>query len=85
MDEEELRLDIAEGIGKATAALSIQAALVAILVTNHKLSREDVATLAGTASASLDQTQGLPEDAKTFAESALRGFAKSWSTLVTQH
>ncbi len=84
MDEEVLRGDVAEALGKATALICLQAALVATLVTKNILSIEDAASLTGIASDTLSALEGLSEDARVLAESALRGFAQSWTKRVTR-
>jgi hypothetical protein len=85
MGEEQLRADLAEAIGKASAGLCLQAAIVAALVDNGSLSRADAATLAAHATVALHATFGISDDAKMIGESALRGFSTSWTKLVTRN
>lgn len=85
MDEDAMRLDLAEGIGKATAAICIQSALVGSLISKGVLTVEDAATLTGAASERLSRMEGLPEDARVIAEAALRGIATTWTKLVTKN
>jgi hypothetical protein len=49
MDEEGLRLDIAEALGKATAIICIQTALVTTLQVKGVLTADDVGSLSGVA------------------------------------
>jgi len=43
MDEEQIRIDIAEAIGKATAAICLQGAFVGALIVKEIISAEDAA------------------------------------------
>ena len=47
MADDELRLGISEAVGKATASLCVQAALIATLSQKNLLTADEVATLAG--------------------------------------
>jgi hypothetical protein len=85
MDEEKLKADIAEAIGKASASLCLHASLVATLVKSGALTKPDAATLAAVASTSLRATFDLSNDAKMIGESALRGCSASWTGLVTKN
>lgn len=85
MDQEEYEIDKAEWQGKATAALCVQAALVAQLVSKKLITRDEAASLAAAASQALQEIPGLSEDAKTLGESAIKGFSQSWSKLVVRH
>jgi hypothetical protein len=85
MDEEGLRIDIAEALGKATAAICLQAAIVAMFVNKRLMTIEDAAELTGLASLTLQEMSDLPDDAKLLAESALRGFAASYTKRIRQN
>jgi hypothetical protein len=85
MDEQELRLDTAEALGKATALICIQTALVTTLKVKGLLTDADVATLTGVANETLSEMRGVPDDALELAQSALRGLAKSWTKRVTRN
>ena len=85
MDKDELRLDVAEALGKATALICLQTALVAALKAKGVLTDSEVATLSGVASETLVAMEGVPDDARELAQSALRGFALSWSKRVTRN
>ena len=84
MDEEELRVDIADALGKATAVICIQVALLATLV-NKKVLTKDEGTLTALANQSLEVMPGVSDDVKMMAESTLRGFAKTWTKHVTRN
>ena len=84
MDEEGLRLDIADAIGKATAAICLQTAIVATLVTRRVITHEDAADLSGIANDALAEIDGLPDDARLLAGSCLRGCALAWTKYVTK-
>jgi hypothetical protein len=79
MDQEGLRLDIAEALGKANAIICIQTALVTSLKMKGLLTDGEVATLSGVANETLSAMSGLPDDVRELAESVLRGFAKTWT------
>jgi hypothetical protein len=85
MDKDELRLDVAEALGKATALICLQTALVAALKAKGVLTDSEVATLSGVANETLVAMEGVPDDARELAQSALRGFALSWSKRVTRN
>jgi len=85
MDEEGIRLDIAEALGKINALLMIQNALIARLFTKRILSEEDAATIAGVAGEALSDMEGLSEEARELAQSALRGYAKTSTKRVTKN
>jgi hypothetical protein len=85
IDEEKLEADMAEAIGKATASLCLNAAMVAALVAGNAISREDVATLAAAATAALQATPELSPGAKMIGEAALRGLSSSWIKLVPRN
>jgi hypothetical protein len=76
--------DAAEAIGKASAAISIQAALIARLLAKRILTAEEVVTLTGDASIRLE-SMNLAEDAKTMADAALRGIATMWTLIVPKN
>jgi hypothetical protein len=78
-------LDSAEAIGKATASVCVQTALVRLLLRRGLLTPEDVATLAGEAETALGLMGGLSEESIVLAQSALRGFAQSWTKPVTKN
>jgi hypothetical protein len=78
-------IDIAEARGGAAANACIMAALVATFLTKGLLTKEDAATLTGVAQTALDNMKELPEDARELGNAALRGFAKSWTKLVTRN
>jgi predicted transcriptional regulator len=85
MSNDELRVDLAEAIGKASASLCLNAAIVAALVARGALSREDAATLAAHATEALRATAGLSDDAKEIGETCLRGYSRSWTRLVARN
>jgi hypothetical protein len=85
MDEEELRVDIADALGKATAVICIQVALLATLVNKKVLTKDEAATLTALANQSLEVIPGVSDDVKMIAESTLRGFAKTWTKHVTRN
>jgi hypothetical protein len=85
MDQEDIELGIAEAIGKASAAMSIETALIRLLKRKAMLTGEDVATLAGEAEMALTAMVGLSEEAMELALSALRGCSKSWTKAVTKN
>jgi hypothetical protein len=85
MVDDELRLGISEAVGKATASLCVQAALIATLSQKNLLTADEVATLAGIASATLSQLTGVHPDVRTVAEGVLRGFSQSWVKPVTRN
>jgi hypothetical protein len=85
VDEEELRLDIAEALGKATAAICLEAALTAVLVKKRLLTIPDAAELTGIANQTLKDMEGLSHEARELAESALRGFAGSYTKRITRN
>jgi hypothetical protein len=78
MNDEDARIDIAEAIGKASAAVCLQSALVETLRRKGILSDEEIATLTGLASISLRNME-LSEDAAELAEASLRGVAKTYA------
>jgi hypothetical protein len=84
MDEEGIQIDIAEAIGEATAAISLQSALVAMLVMKEVLTPDDAATLTGTARAGLS-IMPISDGAKILAEAALSGFAKTYTKFLTKN
>jgi hypothetical protein len=81
MDEEQIRIDIAEAIGKATAAICLQGAFVGALIAKEIISAEDAATVTGIANEGL----GLSPAVREMAEAAIRGFAKSWTKRITRN
>ena len=85
MDQEEFDLGIAEAIGKATAIVSTQAALIRLMLRKNLLTNEDVATLAGEAEMVLRSMEGLSAEASELAQRAVRGFASSWTKAVTKN
>jgi hypothetical protein len=85
VDEEGLEIDIAEAIGKATAAICLEGALVAVLVTKGILTNGEAAELTGLADVALTELEGIPDDVRLLAASALRGFAGSWTKHVTKN
>jgi hypothetical protein len=85
MDKDELRLDVAEALGKATALICLQTALVAALKAKGVLTDSELATLSGVANETLVAMEGVPDDARELAQSALRGFASSWLKRVTRN
>jgi hypothetical protein len=85
MDDGQSRLGISEAVGKATASLCIQAALIATLTQKNMLTADEVATLGGIASVTLSQLTGVHPDVRTVAESILRGFSQSWVKPVTRN
>lgn len=87
MDEEGMLIDLAEARGVGAANNCLMAAIVAALVTNGTLTGDDAATLTGAAQTTLDQIpeDALPADAREMANSALRGFARSYLRLVTRN
>ena len=85
MDKDELRLDVGEALGKATPLICLQTALVAALKAKGVLTDSEVATLSGVANETLVAMEGMPDDAMELAQSALRGFALSWSKRVTRN
>ena len=85
MDEEDIRLDIAEALGKANAFLAIQMVLIGMLVGKSVLSADDAATISGVANEVLRQMEGLSEEVRGLAQSAVRGYAKTWTTHVTKN
>ena len=85
MDEEELRLDIAEALGKTNALISFQAAFAAMLVSKEILTIEDAAELTGTANAVLAEMEGLSDGVRILAQSALRGIARVYTKRITRN
>jgi hypothetical protein len=85
IDEEGMQIDIAEAMGKANAAICIQGAIVAMLVTAGVLSEADIATISGIASQALSGMEGVNDGAKELGQSALRGFAKTWTKFVVKN
>jgi hypothetical protein len=59
MDKDELRLDVAEALGKATALICLQTALVAALKAKGVLTDSEVATLSGVANETLVAMEGV--------------------------
>ena len=84
MDEEQIRIDIAEAIGKATAAICLQGAFVGALMAKGVISAEDAATVTGVANEGLKAMQGLSPAVREMAEAAIRGFAISWTKRITR-
>ena len=85
MDEEAIRLDIAEAIGKATAAICLQSAFVGVLIAKGVITVADAATVSGVAGEALSTMEGVPPDARELAEAAIRGFASSCTKRVTRN
>lgn len=85
MDDEEIRVDLGEAIGKATAAIALQGAIISALVLKGIFTIADVATISGVASDALDAMQGLSEEAKMLGKSTLSGFAQSWTKHLTRN
>jgi len=85
MDQDEIELGIAEAIGKSTAAMCIQTAMVRLLLRTAVISAEDVATLGGEAEMALTSTAGLSEEAMELAMAALRGCTKKWTEAITKN
>jgi hypothetical protein len=85
MDDEQLRTDLAEAIGKGTAAICIQSALMGMLVAKQVISPEDAATIAGLAQRALEQLTELSPEGRYMADSALRGFARTWTKNVKRN
>lgn len=81
----ETRLDIDEAVGKANAYLMIQSAVISMLILKGVFSEGDAATIAGVASQQLSAMEGLSEQARTLAQDALRGYAKSWTATLTRN
>lgn len=84
LDVEGMQIDIAEAIGKATAATALQGAMVAVLVSKGLMTLADAADITATATAGLAIFR-LPADAEEMAKAAIRGFAASVAQNVTQH
>jgi hypothetical protein len=85
MDQQQLRADLAEALGKATAMICIQTALVATLKAKGILADSDVASLSGLANDALTALPDVPDDARVVAHAALRGLAKAWTRRVTRN
>jgi hypothetical protein len=85
MDEEGMLIDIADARGQGIANSCIMAALVATFVTKGLLTNDEAATLTGAAQTALDAKKDLPADTRELANAAVRGFAQSWTKLVTRH
>jgi hypothetical protein len=83
MDEEGILIDIADVRGRAEALTCIMAAMVASFVNKGLLAKDEAATLTSAAKTLLDNVKDFPDDARLLADSALRGFARSWTKLVT--
>jgi hypothetical protein len=71
--------------GDSLALICLQTALVAALKAKGVLTDSEVATLSGVANETLVAMEGVPDDARELAQSALRGFALSWSKRVTRN
>jgi hypothetical protein len=76
-------IEVADAIGKATAAVCIQAALVRLLLRKRLIAPADVATLAGEAETALGLMAGLSAEAIELAQASLRGFSQAWTKAVT--
>ena len=85
MDDDELRVELADGQGRALASNALMAALVATLVSNGKISRAEAATLTGRAQAVIDKDTEIADYARVIANSCLKGFSTSWVKLVTRN
>jgi len=85
MDEEEIKTEFAEAIGKATAAICLQSAFVGALIAKKLISAEDAATISGVANQGLAAMEGLSPEAREIAGSAILGFAKSWTKRITRN
>ena len=76
IDEEGLAIDLAEATGKAGAAIAVQSALAAMLITKPgRLTQEDIATIAGHAEEGLPLLHLTPQ-ATVMAKAALTGFVR---------
>jgi hypothetical protein len=85
MDEEKIRLDIDEALGKVNAHTCLLAAVVGTLVTKGLLTKGDAASLTGIASETLSGMEGVTDYARALGESALRGFAEAWTEHITKN
>ena len=85
MDEEGMLNDIADARGNAAANNCILSAIVATLVSKGNLTKEEAVTLPGMAQKAFDRISDLPADARELGNSAIRGFARAWISLVTRN
>jgi hypothetical protein len=85
MGQDEIEAGIAEGIGKSAAVVCVHTALIRLLFRKKLISAEDVATLAGEAETALTSMDGLSAESLVMAQAALRGFASSWTKVVTKN
>jgi hypothetical protein len=73
--DEKIEADISEALGKATAVICIQAALIEMLGSKNLLASDDVSTLLGLANGTLEHLPGVSDGSRLMAQAALRGFA----------
>ena len=85
MNQDEIETGIAESIGKSSAVICVHTALIRNLFSKGLISAEDVATLAAEAQNALTSMEGLSHDSLVMAQAALRGFALSWTKVVTRN
>ena len=85
MDEESLKLDAAEAIGKATATVCAQAALVRLLIHRGILKVGDLADVLADASITLEALPGLSPEAMQLARHSLKGYTAAWTKPLTRH
>lgn len=84
MDEEELFNKLDEAIGKTTALICMQTAMATALHVKGVFTNEDMATLPAVAQRLLDAT-AMTDGERIMGDSALRGWSKAWSQVVTKN
>jgi hypothetical protein len=81
----EMKIDIAEAIGKATAAICIETGLIRLLLDKGMITKDEVSNLAAEAQLALNGMVGLSEEALELAMAALRGCTQSWTKGMTRN
>jgi hypothetical protein len=84
-DVEGMQIDIAEAIGKATASIAIQGALVATLIRKDVITLGEAAEINAIALEGLEKVFRLGPMPDEMAKSAIRGFAASLAQHLTRH
>ncbi len=85
LDLEGMQIDIADALGKGAAVISIQAALIGMLISKKILTEGDAGTLTGVASQGVSTLEDLSDEARELGQAALRGFAKTYMKHVTKN
>ena len=85
MDSEKFEVHLVEAWGKATAAIAVNAAVVALLINKGLIAAEDAAQMTATANTIVDTLGRDWPDSLLVARAAIRGFSRSYASQIKRH